>query len=73
MITLIAAALAAAAPAASPADAHAQHQQHQQTPAAPAEHKVDCKCCDKSEGGEMKDCCEKHAGEHAHNGSVTSH
>jgi len=72
MIALIAAALAAAAPAASPADPHAQHQ-HQQTPGAPAEHKVDCKCCDKSEDGEMKDCCEKHAGEHAEHGSGTSH
>lgn len=69
MITLIAAALAAAAPAGATADAHAQHQQN---PAAPAEHKMDCKCCDKSEGGEKKDCCAKQAGEHAEHDNAPS-
>lgn len=67
MIALIAAALAAAAPAASPA------QNPQQPPVAQAEHKMDCKCCDKSKGGETKDCCHSQAGDHAGHGTGARH
>ena len=65
-ILLSAVALALAAPAATQpaiADPHAGHAQHQPS-GAPAEHKIDCDCCNKAkESG--KDCCDKHAKEHA--------
>jgi len=70
MKTLIGAlALILAAPVAAQtapvANPHADHAQHQQTPGAPSEHKMDCKCCDKSkDAAQMKDCCAEHA-EHA--------
>ena len=55
-----------AAQTAPAAGSHAGHAQHQQAPSAPAEHKMDCKCCDESrDQAQMKDCCDKHAAEHA--------
>lgn len=76
MKTLIGAlALILAAPVAAQtapvADPHAGHAQHQQKPAdAPAEHKMDCKCCDKmkEQSGKM-DCCDEHGKEHADHGA----
>lgn len=76
MKTLIGAfALVMAAPVAAQttpaADPHAGHAQHQQKPSdAPAEHKMDCKCCDKSKGSaQTKDCCGEHAEHSAGHGS----
>ena len=68
-LTLAAPVAAQTAPATDP---HAGHAQHQPS-GAPAEHKMDCDCCDKAkEGG--KDCCDKHAKEHAaEQGSHSAH
>lgn len=51
------------APAAEP---QAEHSQHQHPSGAPAEHKMDCKCCDEAK---MKDCCGEHAEHAAEHGS----
>ena len=61
---LILAAPVAAQTAPAPDAEHAQH--HPKG----AEHKMDCKCCDKmkQQGGKM-DCCDEHAEGHADHGS----
>ena len=80
MRTLIGAiALVLAAPAAAQtapaAEEPASHARHQQPLNAPSEHKMDCKCCDKSEHeSAQKDCCADHAGgKTAEHGSHSAH
>jgi len=66
-----------AAQAAPVADLHAVHAQNQsQQPSdAPSEHKMDCKCCDKTKhAAGQKDCCEDHAeAKAAEHGSHDTH
>ena len=54
-----------AAQTAPAGDPHSQH--HPQPSGAPVEHKMDCECCKDMKQG--KDCCDKHAKEHATQGS----
>lgn len=60
---LILAVPVAAQTAPAPEAGHGEH--HQKG----AEHKMDCKCCDKEkqQAGKM-DCCDEHAGMHADHG-----